>query len=542
MVPKSYQVIARKWRPQQFEEVVGQKTITRTLQNAIRLGRIAHAYLFTGTRGVGKTSTARILAKALNCHQGPTPNPCDACPSCLEIAQGNAIDVLEIDAASNRGIGEIRELRENVQYAPSRDRHKIFIIDEVHMLTTEAFNALLKTLEEPPAHVIFILATTELYKIPQTIVSRCQQFDFRIIPFDEIYERLRSILAEEGTRITDQSLRFVVKASGGSMRDAESALQKIVSLGGEGVSDEDVSALLGVVQQDFLNQTMRMILNQDHAGILDLIDRLYDRGHDLQNFLRAFMEFVRHVIVHKVTGSQQHLLFLSEEDIAVIREIAGQLTVEEFIRHYDLLLQADNQLRWTPFVRFHVEMAFLKLASLPKLASLEQILTALQEAPISVRPATPAAGPPVAESAPKQPAPSAGPPSEPNPDRDRIRIFRDAIGKQHAPLKAMLPHVEFHLSGRRLEIVVPENTFYERNFRHPNTQKQLEEIFIELFQTTPEITIRTKTRTPENHVRQEDTQRLREEQKRVEALFMEDRVARALIDKVSGKWIFKRQP
>ncbi len=166
MVSKSYQVIARKWRPQQFEEVVGQKTITRTLQNAIRLGRIAHAYLFTGTRGVGKTSTARILAKALNCHQGPTPNPCDACPSCLEITQGNAIDVLEIDAASNRGIGEIRELRENVQYAPSRDRHKIFIIDEVHMLTTEAFNALLKTLEEPPPHVIFILATTELYKIP----------------------------------------------------------------------------------------------------------------------------------------------------------------------------------------------------------------------------------------------------------------------------------------------------------------------------------------------------------------------------------------
>ncbi len=297
-----------------------------------------------------------------------------------------------------------------------------------------------------------------------------------------------------------------------------------------------------MVQQDFLNQTMRMILNQDHAGILELIDRLYDRGHDLQNFLRAFMEFVRHVIVHKVTGSHQHLLFLSEEDIGVIREIASQLTLEEFIRHYDLLLQADNQLRWTPFVRFHVEMAFLKLASLSKLATLEQILNALQENPVHASPPARPAQPPAPEPAAKQPPAPAALPPEQSPDRDRIRVFRDEISKRHAPLKAMLPHVELHLSGRRLEIVVPENTFYERNFRHPNTQKQLEDIFTELFQTTPEITIRTKARSPEIDARPEDVQRLREEQKRVEALFMEDRVARALIDKVSGKWIFKRQP
>ena len=544
-----YKVIARKWRPQQFDDVVGQKTITRTLQNAIQQNRIAHAYLFTGTRGVGKTSTARILAKALNCAQGPTPHPCDQCDSCTEIMQGNSVDVLEIDAASNRGIGEIRELRENVQYAPSRDRYKIFIIDEVHMLTMEAFNALLKTLEEPPGHVIFILATTELYKIPQTIVSRCQQFDFRIVPFDEIFQRLKRILQAEQMEISDQALHFVVKASGGSMRDAESALQKIVSLGGEGVSDEDVASLLGVIHQDSLNRMMKAILEQDRPAIIELIDQLYERGHDLQNFLRSFMEFVRHVAIFQITQADYHLVSLSKDDIGFIREVAGKMQLEDCIRYYDLLLRSDSELRWTPFVRFHVEMAFLKLAALPHLASLEEIVLALQELP-SAPPGEEAPAPlriEAAIAAPKAPPEEAvpGPSNEVTAsssaeDRDKLRLLREEIGKKIAPLQPFLARLEFRLSGKILQIIVPENSFFEKTLRQPNTQSQLVEVYKSLFNAVPEILIQPKP-VETSKSGEAEKKKQAEEQKRIEALFMDDPVARILIDKVSGKWIFRKQ-
>jgi DNA polymerase-3 subunit gamma/tau len=544
-----YKVIARKWRPQQFDDVVGQKTITRTLQNAIQQNRIAHAYLFTGTRGVGKTSTARILAKALNCAQGPTARPCDQCDSCTEIMQGNSVDVLEIDAASNRGIGEIRELRENVQYAPSRDRYKIFIIDEVHMLTMEAFNALLKTLEEPPGHVIFILATTELYKIPQTIVSRCQQFDFRIVPFDEIFQRLKRILQAEQMEVSDQALHFVVKASGGSMRDAESALQKIVSLGGEGVSNEDVASLLGVIHQDFLNRMMKAVLEQERPAIVELIDQLYERGHDLQNFLRSFMEFVRHVAIYQITQSEYHLVSLSKDDIGFIREVADKMQLEDCIRYYDLLLRSDSELRWTPFVRFHVEMAFLKLAALPHLASLEEIVLALQELP-SAPPGEEMPPPPRIEAVPavQQPATAtAAPRPAPEPsapvstaDRDKLRLLREEIGKKIAPLQPFLARLEFRLSGNTLQIVVPENSFFEKTLRQPNTQQQLCDVYKSLFNAVPEIVIQPKP-VEAAMSGEAEKKKLADEQKRIEALFMDDPVARILIDKVSGKWIFRKQ-
>src|ERR1043166_155113 len=254
-----YQVIARKFRPQIFTDVVGQKPIVQTLQNAIQLNRIGHAYLFSGPRGVGKTTTARILAKGLNCVNGPTPTPCNVCPSCREIAAAQALDVLEIDAASNTGVDNIRELRESARYAPSRDRYKIFIIDEVHMLSTSAFNALLKILEEPPPHVVFIMATTERHKLPATILSRCQQFVFRSIAPADIQAHLRQIADRENAKIDDRALSYIVKASEGSMRDAQSLLDQIISFSGQQVVDEDVRDVLGFIPSEILERTMQAL-------------------------------------------------------------------------------------------------------------------------------------------------------------------------------------------------------------------------------------------------------------------------------------------
>lgn len=538
-----YKVIARKWRPQQFEQIVGQQTVTSTLQSAIRQGRIAHAYLFTGTRGVGKTTTARILAKALNCMTGgPTPFPCDRCASCLEIIQGNSVDVMEIDAASNRGIGEIRELRENVQYAPSRDRYKIFIIDEVHMLTMEAFNALLKTLEEPPPHVVFILATTELYKIPQTIQSRCQQFDFRIVAAKEISDRLHLILATENFHISDQAIGLIVKSSGGSVRDAESALQKIISFGESEISDEDAAALLGVVRQEFLNEMMRAILSLNQPGIIDLIGQLHDKGHDLQNFLRSFIEYIRNITIYKITRTENHLITLSAEDIEFLKESAGRLPVEELIRWYELLVRAENELRWTPFSHFHVEMVFLKLAVLPNLATLEEIF-------LSLRSPGPADGDLPAPEVTVHPAGDLKPratetvtrpaPAPDGREKDRLQLFLREVAERCLPLAPLLPQVQWNLVGDSIEIRPLENSFQEKTFQQPSNQESLRKIYQDKFGQIPQIIISPQP-ARENPEHRAEQKKLEEARKEVEELFRQDPVARILIDKLAGKWIFKR--
>ena len=273
-----YQVIARKFRPQVFDEVVGQDPIVRTLKNAIEMDRIGHAYLFSGPRGVGKTTTARLLAKALNCSQGPTATPCNNCASCQEISRGQSIDVLEIDAASNTGVDSIRELRDNARYAPSRDRFKIFIVDEVHMLSNSAFNALLKILEEPPAHIAFIMATTERHKLPATILSRCQQFVFRTIPAAQILEHLRTITKHENVQIGDGALDYVVKAAEGSMRDAQSLLDQIIAFGGQEIADEDVRDVLGFVPSDILNKTVEALAERNSRALLDVVEIVVEQG------------------------------------------------------------------------------------------------------------------------------------------------------------------------------------------------------------------------------------------------------------------------
>ena len=374
----TYQVLARKWRPQTFEEVVGQETVTKTLQNAIKSERIAHAFLFSGVRGVGKTTTARILAKALNCHEGPTPSPCGECVSCREITQANSIDVLEIDAASNTGVDNMRDLRESARYGTARDRFKIFIIDEAHMLSNAAFNALLKTLEEPPPHVKFILATTEYPKIPVTIASRCQQYDFKPIPFLLILERLKLLSQEEGIKISEDSLRAIVSVAEGSMRDAQSALDQIIAFGGKQIPDEAVRVLLGVVDERAILSLVDAVLERDAKILVEQVQELVNSGVVPRNFCRKLIHHVRNLMVCRVTGWDERLLNLPDTAKDEILKQSEQFSELDLIRFYDLLNRAENDLRWNSHPWVHLEMTLMKLIELTRLPSLEDVIAQLQ--------------------------------------------------------------------------------------------------------------------------------------------------------------------
>jgi DNA polymerase-3 subunit gamma/tau len=367
-----YQVIARKFRPQVFEDVVGQKPIVQTLQNAIQMDRIGHAYLFCGPRGVGKTTTARILAKGLNCVQGPTITPCNACPSCQEIATGKSIDVFEIDAASNTGVDNIRELRESAKYAAARSRYKIFIIDEVHMLSTSAFNALLKILEEPPSHVVFIMATTERHKVPATILSRCQQFIFRTISPAEIQGHLRQIAAREGIKIEDRALSYIVKAAEGSMRDAQSLLDQIIAFSGQEVVDEDVRDVLGFVPSEILDQTVSALARGDSKSLIQTVGVVIDQGLNIQQYVREFIGRIRDLLVLKL-GLDEKIL-LSPAEKAALGEVATGFSEQDLIRIFDMLLRLESELRWTSQPRFHLEVGFIKLAKIGHIRDIEEIL------------------------------------------------------------------------------------------------------------------------------------------------------------------------
>ncbi len=369
-----YQVLARKWRPQNFHELVGQDHVSRTLLNALQSGRIAHAFLFSGPRGSGKTSAARILAKALNCHKNKPGEPCGNCAACTEIAAGNCMDVLEIDAASNRGIDEIRELKEKVRYNPARDRNKIFIIDEVHMLTAEAFNALLKTLEEPPPHVVFILATTEYHKIPATILSRCQQHSFRLIQYPLILNRLREISKSEGIEISNSALEQVVFSGGGSMRDAMSALDQVIAFCGNQVRDEDVTALLGLVEPKVLSQAMHAIAKNDLPALLGIVEDLVESGQDLHNFCRRFSGQLRNLMVLKAGIADPALLGIPESLLPDLREQADLFSSEDLLRLFDAFQKMESGMRFASQARFHLEMGLIELAHIGKLRPLEELI------------------------------------------------------------------------------------------------------------------------------------------------------------------------
>jgi len=376
----SYQVIARKYRPQTFADLTGQEHISRTLKNAIEHSRLHHAYLFSGVRGTGKTTTARILAKCLNCITGVTSEPCLRCPSCVEVAGGNSLDVIEIDAASNTGVDNVREVIVNsISIAPARDRYKVFIIDEVHMLSNQAFNALLKTLEEPPAHVIFIMATTELHKVPDTILSRCQQFDFRQIPVDKIFKRLREIADAEQVNITNEALREVARAGNGSLRDAQSALDQVISFSGAEITEVDVTHSLGLVSTKILGQTIESIAERDTAGLLKVVEELDSSGHDLRFFSRELMTYFRHLLVIKTGITSSDVLGISETEIATLKQISSKFSEEDLVRFFHLLTEIEKQIKDSLQPRFQLEIGLVKIAHATRLRALDEVIKRLEE-------------------------------------------------------------------------------------------------------------------------------------------------------------------
>jgi DNA polymerase-3 subunit gamma/tau len=370
----AYQVIARKWRPQTFADLVGQSHVTETLANAIKNNRVAHAYIFSGARGVGKTTAARILAKALNCVNGPTATPCGECDACKEIAAGTSLDVIEIDAASNRGIDQIRELREMVRYAPAASRSKVVILDEAHMLTSEASNALLKTLEEPPDRVIFVMATTEPENLVDTIRSRSQHFHFRALTFNEITERLKYIAEKENLKIEDGALSVLARMAEGSMRDALSLLEQARAYCGEDIRDKDVRELLGVVPEDALNELVQAIAEQSAERALGLVHTFQKEGRNLQHFCREAIRHMRNLLIARVCGADSDLVAATADQRPGLAKAAELFSEEDLTRFFEILLQTDDDLRRKPDPRVHLEMGLLRLVNAARLAPLEELL------------------------------------------------------------------------------------------------------------------------------------------------------------------------
>ena len=392
--PMPYQVLARKWRPQRFEDVVGQRAVTQTLRNAIKTGRLAQAYVFAGPRGVGKTTTARILARALNCVEGPSPEPCGRCDACVEIAEGRDMDVLEIDAATHTGIDNVRAvIVEGLSIPPVRDRYKLFIIDEVHQLSPQSFNALLKSIEEPPPHAAFVMATTELAKVPETILSRSQVFEFRTIASHAIAEQLRKIADAEHLTVPDEALALVARAADGSMRDAQTALDQVIAFAGDTITLDDVSSVLGLVGRDLLLDVLAAVAREDAAAAFDLAGRAVEAGYDLKLVCRELSRVVRDLMVLSIDPAR-----ISDPDVAPegererLKELGTQFSREDLLRAFDVLTRAEADIRNAAEPRYHLEMALLRWMHLRKLVPLGDLIEQLQAEPGAVRAAPPAPG------------------------------------------------------------------------------------------------------------------------------------------------------
>ena len=369
------QVIARKFRPQTFDQVIGQEAITRTLMNSIKSGRLHHAYLFTGARGVGKTTTARILAKSLNCAKGITTEPCDECASCLDIVASRSMDVQEIDAATYTKVEDTREVIINtIGIAPARDRYKIFIIDEVHQLSSHSFNALLKTIEEPPPRVLFILATTDQGKVPETILSRCQIFEFRTLTLKKIVEQLRYIAGQEGIEISDAALLTIARAGEGSMRDAQSALDQVISFSGTQVADDDVSTALGLVDIETLNETLEAIADEDSERLVRIVDQVVSRGYDFRSFCREMMVHIRALLVVKIAGFDSELIQLPESEADTLKRLGDYFSEQDLLRFFSVLTKTEQDIKNSSQPRFQLEIGLVKLAQARRLYLLEEAI------------------------------------------------------------------------------------------------------------------------------------------------------------------------
>jgi DNA polymerase-3 subunit gamma/tau len=503
----SYLVLARKWRPQTFSDLTGQEHVSQTLKNAIDSGRVAHAFLFTGARGVGKTSSARILAKALNCEHGPAPEPCNVCSACQEITVGNSVDVFEIDGASNTGVDDIRELRENVKYLPSHSRFKIFIIDEVHMLSTSAFNALLKTLEEPPPHVKFIFATTEPHKIPITILSRCQRFDFKRIPMPMIAARLRHIVDAEQVSISDTALVMVARKGDGSMRDALSTLDQVLAFCGQQVDDAEVVTLLGVIDRRLLLEASGAVFSRDCVALLDIVGRVDDFGYNMRQFCQEMIDHFRNLTMVVAIGEAADLSDLSEAEQSDIRSQAAVIGLVELQRHLTILLRADMEMPHSGFPRLILEMALLKMATMIPVAPVQDILEKLKMLEGRISSCREPIAPPYKspKASPVKEAPTAAPPGgedrphaapvmaarteAKSPDEEWIG-FVDFVRGKKPLLAALLGHGRpVKVTATHLEIGLAEGSFELRQLQASETVRELKNLANGYFQAETSVNL-----------------------------------------------------
>jgi DNA polymerase-3 subunit gamma/tau len=461
----SYKIFARKYRPQAFEEVIGQKSVVRTIQNAIQTGRISQAYLFSGMRGTGKTSMARILARALNCTNGPTANPCKIedkdraddknkpCDYCAAISEDRAIDVLEIDGASNRGIDDIKLLRESLKYKAIYTRYKVVIIDEVHQITKEGFNALLKTLEEPPPNTVFIFATTEFHKVPATIVSRCQHFEFRKISHKDIINHLVEIARKEAITVTPASLSMIAEAADGSIRDAQSLLDQAVAFSGDNIGDEDLKTILGTIGQDVLFRSSTAVLGEKPEDVFPLVESVVAAGYDLRFLFGKLIEHFRALLLVRSVEKPEDLLLASAEELQALRDQAKKATAEELLRYLLALQQAEAGLKYSAMPRIYLEAFLIKLCHFRKIVPLQELIRdveSLKKEPLRTfpRPPVPGASPAGAPSAsgPGRPVPAGDRPEGPAsaaktalpPQKDVFKRVLEKLATDRAPLAALL--------------------------------------------------------------------------------------------------------